>query len=56
MSANVSHRAGSKNSTGNPGDHEVTDYGKRTYAALEGEPSDLLIGPSGSIKGGPYAR
>ena len=56
MSARVSRMAGSNNSVGTPGNHEVTGYGQWTSAALEAEPRDLLLGPSGSIKGGPYAR
>ena len=54
--ARVSRTAGSINSAGTPGNHEVTGYRQRTSAALEAEPRDLLLGPSGSIKGGPYAR
>ena len=56
MSACVSRMAGSDNSAGTPGYHEVTGYKKRTSAALEAQPTDLLLGPSGSRKGGPYAR
>ena len=56
MSARFSRTAGSINSAGTPGNYEVTGYGQRTSAFLEAEPRDLLLGPSGSIKGGPYAR
>ena len=56
MSARVPRTAGSHNSAGTLGNYEVTGYGQWTSAALEAEPRDLLLGPSGSIKGGPYAR
>ena len=56
MLAGVSRTAGSNNSAGIPGNYKVTGYGQRTSAALEAEPTDLLLGPSGSIKGGSFAR
>ena len=56
MTARFSRMAGSNNSAGTPGNYEVTGYVQRTSAALEAEPKDLLLGPSGSIKGRPYAR
>ena len=43
---------GSNNSAGIPGNYKVTGYGQQTSAAWEAEPKDLLLGPSGSIKGG----
>ena len=56
MSARVSRTAGSNNSAGTPVNYKVTGYGQRTSAAWEVELRGLLLGPSGSIKGGPYAR
>ena len=56
VSARVSRTGGSINSADTPGNPKVTGYGQRTSAALEAEPRDLLLGPSGSIKGGPYVR
>ena len=50
----VSHMAGSNNSAGTLGNYVVTGYGQWASAALEAEPRDLLLGPSGSINGGPY--
>ena len=55
VSARFSRPAGSINRAGTPGNYEVMGYGQRTSAVLEAEPRDLLLGPSGSIKGGPYA-